>query len=175
MDENQNETINQDETSNVNSTFNNDNTVNVSSYNVDGTDYTNNTTNSSQNDSGRTGFTTASLVLGILSLIPCCCWNWLGFIFGVLAVIFSVVGKEKAGEQGKKDATAGMICGIIGIVIFLIVWITTKVILAKIFGYLLSWVKDAYNNGSFENITENFDLNELIDTLKENMNSIEGM
>ena len=170
MDENQSETININQSSNVDPISDNGTTVNVSSYNVDGTDYTNNTsTNSTQNDSGRTGLTTASLVLGILSLIPCCCWNWLGLIFGILAIIFSIVGRENAGEQGKKDAKVGLICGIIGVVLFVVIMIVMRVFVLRIIGLIVEFLRNNMDKINIEEINESIDFNGIMESLQESI------
>lgn len=73
------------------------------------------------------GMAVASLVLGICSLafciIPYIGWCT-GFICGVLAIIFGIIGRRSA-DRGEADgrgmATAGLICGIICISLFAIV------------------------------------------------------
>ncbi|WP_435922145.1 DUF4190 domain-containing protein [Paenibacillus sp. DYY-L-2] len=63
------------------------------------------------------GKSIASLVLGILSLfIP-----YIGFIMGIIAIVFASLSfKElkKTGEQGKGLSIAGLVCGIIGTVLY---------------------------------------------------------
>lgn len=61
------------------------------------------------------GFAIASLVLGILSI--CCCASFIG----VLGIIFGVLAKNK-GYKGAM-ATAGLICGIVGTVLWVIFFI----------------------------------------------------
>jgi hypothetical protein len=73
-----------------------------------------------QDTAPKSGATTASLVLGILAVIPCC-WNWLGVIFGVLAIILYFVGRNDAMQKGLRDSKAGLICGIIGLVISIVI------------------------------------------------------
>ncbi|MDV2583357.1 DUF4190 domain-containing protein [Alkalibacillus haloalkaliphilus] len=65
-----------------------------------------------ENQDGKNSYSTASLTLGILSiLVPL-----IGFILGVVGVVTS---KKARMTSGTKDglATSGMICSIIGIVI----------------------------------------------------------
>lgn len=66
---------------------------------------------------------TASMVVGILSIVlSCCCF--MGFGLGALAVIFARLSKVEERMEGK--ATTGMITGIIGIVLGVVsifVWI----------------------------------------------------
>ncbi|HRK30857.1 MAG TPA: GYF domain-containing protein [Tepidisphaeraceae bacterium] len=59
------------------------------------------------------GLAVASLVLGIIS-IPGACLACLGLILGILAIIFGVMNKNPA-HAGQ--AKAGLICGIIGVVL----------------------------------------------------------
>jgi hypothetical protein len=81
-----------------------------------------------QVESKRTsGMAVASLVLGICALVLF--WiPWLGFLLGILAIIFgglalSQIRKEPSlGGQGM--AVAGLVCGIIGIAIWLILIIS---------------------------------------------------
>ena len=56
----------------------------------------------------------ASLVLGIISII-CCCLGWTGLIFGVAAIIFSVISRKTLGYFDGMSI-AGMITGIFGLV-----------------------------------------------------------
>lgn len=81
------------------------------------------------------GFAIASMVIGILSLVLCCCSEYLGLILGILAIIFAVIAK-KQGPSGM--ATAGLICGIIALVLSAV---------AIILGFLAaSFLKDVIPN-----------------------------
>ncbi len=66
------------------------------------------------------GFSIASMVLGILSVV-CCCINLYPFfffipmVFAVLAIIFKVIAKRKGATDGM--ATTGLICGLAGLII----------------------------------------------------------
>ncbi len=71
------------------------------------------------------GMATASMVLGILSIVFGF-FGWLGIICGILAIIFAVVAKNKiktdpamAHSAGK--AKGGLIMGIIGIIIGVVI------------------------------------------------------
>lgn len=64
------------------------------------------TTEVANTDDGK-GFAIASLVLGILSIF---CF---ALIAGTLAIVFSTMAKSKGYKGGM--ATAGMVCGIIGL------------------------------------------------------------
>ncbi|MEV5078595.1 DUF4190 domain-containing protein [Streptomyces sp. NPDC056159] len=70
------------------------------------------------------GMGTAAMVLGILSCSMFCFYGIFGVVLGVLAVIFGVKGRRKAdrGEASNRgQAQAGLITGIIGIVLGLVV------------------------------------------------------
>ena len=60
------------------------------------------------------GLATASLVLGILSLVL----FMFPFITGILAIIFGGVAKSKGNKSGM--ATAGLVCGIISLVLWIL-------------------------------------------------------
>ena len=61
------------------------------------------------------GFAIASLVLGIVSFF---CF---AYIAGTLGIIFGITAKKKGYKGGM--ATAGIVCGIIGIVLYLLMLI----------------------------------------------------
>ena len=75
----------------------------------------------------KNGKATAALVLGIISLIGICI-PIAGIICGIIAIILVVMAKKEGSTDGKQKA--GMILGIIGIVISIIMWIVNAVILA---------------------------------------------
>ncbi len=64
---------------------------------------------------GTRGFSVASLVLGIISIVCCCAW-YVGLILGILAIVFSVVSRKKNGYFDGL-AIAGLVLGIFGTVI----------------------------------------------------------
>ncbi len=76
---------------------------------------------------------TASLVLGILSIPTCLCYGVLGLILGIIAIVLGKNAQKKYNENpdsytGEGNAKAGIITGIIGIVLNLvylgfIIWI----------------------------------------------------
>ncbi|MDX1652615.1 MAG: DUF4190 domain-containing protein [Brumimicrobium sp.] len=91
------------------------------------------------------GMATASLILGICSIVLF--WLWfVGVICGVLAIIFGVVAKNKIKANpnmgGAGAAKGGLITGIIGIVIWLIMVIVVAVFLTSTVGAF----EDAMNN-----------------------------
>ena len=59
------------------------------------------------------GFSVASMVLGILSVI-CCCMGWSGLILGALAIVFSIVSRKVLGYFDGMSI-AGLIVGIFGL------------------------------------------------------------
>lgn len=68
---------------------------------------------------GGQGHSTAALVLGILAIVASIVW-YIGIPLGVIAIILGVNSLKK---QGHKKAVAGIVTGVIGIVIsLLIVW-----------------------------------------------------
>ncbi|MFA5032923.1 MAG: DUF4190 domain-containing protein [bacterium] len=79
-----------------------------------------------------------SMVCGILSIIL----PFVGFILGVLAIIFSIVARNEIKHSegkivGTGMATAGLVCGIVGL-IAVIFWIS---IVGLIFKLILSSIK----------------------------------
>ena len=73
----------------------------------------------------KSGMAVASLVLGILAVIPC---FWSCMIFGVLAVVFGQLGKSDIAKSGGAKTGAGMakwgfILGIIGLALGVLAWI----------------------------------------------------
>lgn len=63
------------------------------------------------------GFSIASMVLGILSVVILCYWP-IAIICSILAIIFGVIGRKKA---GKGMATAGLVLGIVSICLFVLI------------------------------------------------------
>lgn len=61
-----------------------------------------------------------SLVTGIVGI---CCTGW--FVFSIAAVVLGFLGKKEtaAGKKGGGMATAGLVLGIIGIVLGVLWWI----------------------------------------------------
>ena len=71
------------------------------------------------------GYAIASLVLGILSVVTCCCCcvETLGLILtgvsAVLAIVFAFLSKKNSDGKMDGKAIAGLILGIVGIVMLL--------------------------------------------------------
>jgi uncharacterized protein DUF4190 len=73
------------------------------------------------------GMGTASLVLGIISVVVFCLWP-VSIIIGALAVIFGLIGRRKArrGEATNAGmALAGFICGLVGLVLGVVLLIVS--------------------------------------------------
>lgn len=60
------------------------------------------------------GLGTAALVFGILSVVAFCCWPLSG-LFGLLAVLLGALGRRN--PMDRPSATAGIILGIVGLVL----------------------------------------------------------
>ncbi len=88
-----------------------------------------------------------SMILGIVSIIVCCCIPYFSLILSIIAIIFAIVGKKKS---GKFDgfAVAGLTLGIIGTVFGLVTVIATVIVLAV-------------DGGSFNAYLESLDSEEL--------------
>ncbi len=68
---------------------------------------------------GSNGMATASLILGICSLlVTCCCCIPISFVCGLLAVVFAFVSRK--GEPMTGKAKWGLALGILGLVVFLL-------------------------------------------------------
>jgi len=94
---------------------------------------------------GHTGFAIASLVLGILSLILCCCFG-LNFVIAIPALILGTIALAKR-YSGKGMAIAGIIISGIAILI-------TSMMLA-FYGPIFSDVYKAMSD--FENIRDTYE------------------
>lgn len=67
---------------------------------------------------------TAVLILGILSIVTCCCYGVIGIILGVIALVLNkkdkalYIANPSAYTEGSyKNLNAGRICAIIGLVL----------------------------------------------------------
>ena len=71
------------------------------------------------------GLSIASMIIGIIGLLGSCCWI-LVWVLDVLAIVLGLVGmkrikKSNGSVVGKGFATAGLVLGIIGLVIAIII------------------------------------------------------
>ena len=94
----------------------------------------------------KNGMATASLVLGILSIVLFFT-SWIAIILGVLAIIFGVVAKNKIKADPELAHTAGaakggLIMGIIGVVIAIVV-IVIAIMAVKA-------MAEGFNSGEFQ-------------------------
>jgi len=71
---------------------------------------------------GNQGFAIASMVCGIISILCCCC-SGLGFITAVAALVLGIIAVNKQ-YDGKGMAIAGIVCGGIGLLIFILAMIS---------------------------------------------------
>ena len=76
----------------------------------------------------------ASLVCGIASLVLAFLFCWAGIASAIVAIVLSVQSKNKEGPNGK--ATAGLVTGIIGLIIAGIFIIIFVIILNSLGGLL---------------------------------------
>ena len=64
----------------------------------------------------------AALVFGLISLV--CLFipyvSYLGIVFSILAIVFGAKGRQTASPNQTGMATAGMVLGIIGVVLYLV-------------------------------------------------------
>lgn len=70
---------------------------------------------------GGKGLAIASLILGIASIVLCCC-TYITVILGVAAIVCAIISKKQGGSG---MATAGLVCGIIGVIIGGGLWIAS--------------------------------------------------
>ncbi len=80
---------------------------------------------------------TTALVLGIVSIVTCCCYGIIGLPLGIIAVVLANKAKKlylEAPENydGYSNAKTGKILGIIGIILNLIYLIYIVTIIATI-------------------------------------------
>lgn len=75
-----------------------------------------------QTDAGKSsaGMATASLVMGILAAVMCCCGG-VSVIFGCLGVIFALLSRTGPKMDGK--ALAGLILSVTGFILTLLLWL----------------------------------------------------
>ncbi|MCL1932871.1 MAG: hypothetical protein FWF53_03520 [Candidatus Azobacteroides sp.] len=82
---------------------------------------------------------TVVLVLGILSIVTCCCWGVIGIICGIIALVFAksatdlyVSNPGQYTEGSYKNMNAGKICAWVGIVLsviylFFTIWLIVTI------------------------------------------------
>ena len=81
---------------------------------------------------------TAVLILGILSIVTCCCYGVIGLILGIVALVLSK--KDRAlyaanmsfyTESSFKNLNAGRVCAIIGLILNVVYVLVMIAIIAK--------------------------------------------
>jgi len=82
---------------------------------------------------------TTSLVLGIISIVTCCCYGIIGLPLGIAAVVLANKAKKiylEAPESynGSSNANTGKILGIIGIILNAI-YLIVIIIAISVFGW----------------------------------------
>lgn len=77
----------------------------------------NQTTSTPTNE--RKGFNITSMILGIIAILTFCWW-YVSIPAGIIAIIFSIAGKNDA---GRGMGVAGLICGIIGLVLCIVIYV----------------------------------------------------
>lgn len=65
-----------------------------------------------ENTTSKHGYAVASLVLGILSIVLCCCY-YIGLVCGIVGLVLSVVAKKNGNDEGINKA--GLVLNIIGV------------------------------------------------------------
>lgn len=78
----------------------------------------------------RKGFNITSMILGIIAVLGSCVW-YINFPCSIIAIIFSVAGKNDA---GRGMGIAGMVLGIIALVLYVLYIILIALGVATIFG-----------------------------------------
>lgn len=82
---------------------------------------------------------TAVLVLGIVSIVTCCCYGVPGLVCGIIALVLAASGKRAYAlnpaqytEGSVKNLNAGKICAIIGIILSVLFMIYMVVVISTI-------------------------------------------
>ena len=56
----------------------------------------------------------ASLVLGIIGMLTCCCYGVVGLVLGIMGLVFAIIG-NKSSRSGV--GVAGLVCSIIAVIL----------------------------------------------------------
>ena len=98
----------------------------------------NNNYNNYENDSG---YSVAALVLGILSIILCCCYGIVGIT--LLGLVFALKYKKSNNGKMNAPATVGLVCSIIGLILSIIMMIYSIYVLInyKEINQLYNWLR----------------------------------
>lgn len=60
------------------------------------------------------GMQIASLVLGILGMLTCCCYGVVGLVLGIIGLVLAIIGNKRS-RSGV--GVAGLICSIIAVIL----------------------------------------------------------
>ena len=92
---------------------------------------------------------TIVLVLGILSILTCCCYGVIGLILGIVALILSKKDRQLYAmnigvytESSFKNLNAGRVCAIIGLILN-IIYLLICIVLVAMFGFAALSDQDA--------------------------------
>ncbi len=121
----------------------------------------------------KNGYAIASLVLGIVSVLSCCCCCTSGMglivmgVCAILAIVFAFVSKKNADGKMDGKAIAGLVLGIVAIVmllLFLVAIVGTYALLDSMpQEELLAFIEETYQP-LFEGNEEKY--NELVEAIK---------
>lgn len=114
--------------------------------------------NNDSNESESKTYSVLSLIMGILSLVFCCC-SIVGIIPGIVGIILANKAKKNGETSGM--ATAGLVCSIIGIVFGAIVTIFYAIYFAAVMQVINEW-----NRTGMINQIQNMNESELIEFLE---------
>ena len=97
------------------------------------------------------GWSVASMVIGILSVV-CCVLGWSGLILGVAAVVFSIISRKQLGYFDGMSV-AGLILGIFGFVfgvsvLYVVNFLITEEMLEEFWQEYYKQLEDLENGGS---------------------------
>lgn len=89
-----------------------------------------------------------SMICGIASIVLSCCCGWIAPIVGAAAIILAIVERGKT-KKFSGFAIAGLICGIVGIVIFVVSCIINLLI-------SLGFMAPAIGVGAFQDLLSDY-------------------
>ncbi len=81
---------------------------------------------------GGKGLAIASMVLGIASIVLICIQPWIAFISGIVGLVLAIVYNKNNEKCGMSKA--GLICSIIGIILFVVIIVLAILGLAALGG-----------------------------------------
>lgn len=97
------------------------------------------------------GWSLAAMICGIISVL--CCFGYTGLIFGVLAIVFSVISRKNLGYFDGMSI-AGLVLGIIGLVLGIAIIIAVNTVDEELLKeYLEEYLKE-YNAENPETVPD---------------------